>query len=199
MSEHTDTVTSGLLDGIKDNAKLAVTIGIVLIIVGVLAVAAPLAAGLSITIAVGTLLILGGIGECLLAFQAGAFRRGLLIVIVGALMAAAGFYLITQPVAGLASITLFLTAYFIVTGIFEIIAAVQIRPSSGWGWMLFNGVITLLLGILLWRQFPLSGAWAVGVLFGIKMICSGWALVFIGNTVTAAAKEGAATPSGLGE
>ena len=189
MSEVTSSMASGLLGGIKDNAKLAVTIGIILIIVGVLAIASPLVAGMSITIVVGTLLIIGGIGECFLAFQAGAFGRGLLIFIVGALMAVAGFYMISQPVAGLATITLFLTAYFIVSGIFEIIAAVQIRPASGWGWMLFNGIVTLLLGILIWRQFPLSGAWAVGVLFGIKMVFSGLALVFIGNAVKGAVKE----------
>ncbi len=192
MSDTTAAMASGLLGGIKDNAKLAITIGIILIIVGVLAIAAPLAAGVSITIMVGTLLIIGGIGECFLAFQAGAFGRGLLIFIVGALMAVAGFYMVSQPVAGLAAITLFLTAYFIVSGITEIIAAVQIRPSSGWGWMLFNGIVTLVLGILLWRQFPLSGAWAVGVLFGIKMIFSGWTLVFIGNAVKGAVTEATA-------
>ncbi len=192
MSDTTAAMASGLLGGIKDNAKLAITIGIILIIVGVLAIAAPLAAGVSITIMVGTLLIIGGIGECFLAFQAGAFGRGLLIFIVGALMAVAGFYMVSQPVAGLAAITLFLTAYFIVSGIIEIIAAVQIRPSSGWGWMLFNGIVTLVLGILLWRQFPLSGAWAVGVLFGIKMIFSGWTLVFIGNAVEGAVNEATA-------
>ena len=196
MSDVNSSMASGLLGGIKDNAKLAVTIGIILIIVGLLAIAAPLAAGISITILVGTLLIIGGIGECFLAFQAGAFGRGLLICIVGALMAVAGFYMVSQPVAGLATITLFLTAYFIVSGIFEIIAAVQIRPSSGWGLMLFNGIVTLLLGILIWRQFPLSGAWAVGVLFGIKMIFSGWTLVFIGNAVKGAVKEATTAPSG---
>ncbi len=194
MSDVTSSMASGLLGGIKDNAKLAVTIGIILIIVGLLAIASPLAAGMSITIMVGALLIIGGIGECFLAFQAGAFGRGLLIFIVGALMAVAGFYMISQPVAGLATITLFLTAYFIVSGIFEIIAGVQIRPSSGWGMMLFNGIVTLLLGILLWRQFPLSGAWAVGVLFGIKMVFSGWTLIFIGNAVKGAVQEATAAP-----
>lgn len=58
--------------------------------------------------------------------------------------------------------------------------------------MLFNGIVTLVLGILLWRQFPLSGAWAVGVLFGIKMIFSGWTLVFIGNAVKGAVTEATA-------
>ena len=89
----------------------------------------------------------------------------------------------------LASITLILVAYLVATGLFEIITAFQIRPAPGWGWELFNGIVTLLLGIMLWRQFPLSGAWAVGVLFGIKMIFSGWAFVFIGRAVKLAAQN----------
>jgi uncharacterized membrane protein HdeD (DUF308 family) len=59
----------------------------------------------------------------------------------------------------------------------------QLRPADGWGWTLFNGIVTLLLGLMLWRQFPLSGAWAVGILFGIKMLFSGMALVIIGRSV----------------
>jgi uncharacterized membrane protein HdeD (DUF308 family) len=191
MSEQ-GPVTSGLLDGIKKNARLAVIMGIVMVICGILAVGSPLAAGVSVTIFVGIMLALAGIAQCILAFQAGAFGKGLMIFIVGALTAAAGFYLFNQPLAGLASITIFLAAYFIVTGIFELISSVQLRPAEGWGMMLFNGIVTLLLGIMLWSEFPLSGAWAVGVLFGVKLIFSGWALIFIGRSVRGAAKAAAA-------
>jgi uncharacterized membrane protein HdeD (DUF308 family) len=191
MSEH-EVIASGLLDGIKKNARLAVIIGIVMLICGFLAIGSPLAAGLSVTIFVGAMLIVGGISQCFLAFQAGAFGKGLLIFIVGALTAVAGLYLFNQPLAGLASITIFLAVYFVVTGIFELVSAFQIRPAEGWGLMLFNGIVTLLLGIMIWRQFPLSGAWAVGVLFGAKMILSGWTLIFIGRSVRGAAGEAAA-------
>jgi uncharacterized membrane protein HdeD (DUF308 family) len=92
----------------------------------------------------------------------------------------------------LASITLFLAAYFLVTGIVELVGAFQIRPAEGWGVMLFNGIVTLLLGIMIWRQFPLSGAWAVGILFGVKMILGGWSLIFMGRGVSSVAKEAAA-------
>ena len=135
---------------------------------------------------------IGGIAQCILAFRAGAFGKGLLIFVVGALTAAVGFYLINQPLAGLAAITLFLAAYFVVTGIFELISAFQIRPSDGWGVMLFNGIVTLLLGIMIWSDFPLSGAWAVGILFGVKLLLSGWSLIFIGRSVRVAAKTAAA-------
>jgi len=191
MSEQ-GTVTPGLLDGIKKNARLAVIMGIIMVICGILAIGSPFAAGLSVTMFVGIMLAIGGIAQCILAFRAGAFGKGLLIFVVGALTAAVGFYLINQPLAGLAAITLFLAAYFVVTGIFELISAFQIRPADGWGLMLFNGIVTLLLGIMIWSGFPLSGAWAVGILFGVKLLLSGWSLIFIGRSVRAAAKTAAA-------
>ena len=112
---------------------------------------------------------------------------------MGALTAVAGGYMIGQPVSGLAAITIFLAAYFVVTGIFELIGAFQVRGADGWSWMLFNGIITLALGVMIWRQFPLSGAWAVGVLFGAKLIFSGTSLIIIGRAVRGAAKDVAAS------
>jgi uncharacterized membrane protein HdeD (DUF308 family) len=183
MTEQTNETTSSLIDGIRENAKLAVISGVVLILAGTFAILSPMIAGLSITIMVGVALIIGGIGQCFLAFKSGAFGRGLLTFVVGALMTFAGAFMINQPVAGLASITLLLVAYLVVAGMCELFMSLQMRPANGWGLMLFNGIITLLLGLMLWRQFPLSGAWALGILFGIKMVFSGWALVFIGRNV----------------
>ena len=189
MTEPLGAPPSGLIDGIKENAKLAVVSGVILIVAGTFAVMSPLVAGLSITILVGVSLVFGGVGQCFLALKAGAFGRALLTFLVGALMVAAGSFMMTQPVAGLASITLLLVAYLVAAGLGELIMSLQLRPADGWGWMLFNGIITLLLGMMLWRQFPLSGAWAIGVLFGIKMVFSGWALVFIGRSVKQAASS----------
>jgi uncharacterized membrane protein HdeD (DUF308 family) len=190
MNEHTE-IPSGLLDGIKKNARLAVIVGILMLVCGILAIGSPLVAGLSVTVIVGVMLLIGGIAQCFLAFQAGAFGEGLLIFIMGALTAVAGFYLFNQPVAGLASITIFLAAYFVVVGISELFGAFQIRPAEGWASMLFSGIVTVLLGIMIWRQFPLSGAWALGVLFGLKLVVGGWALIIVGRGVRGAAKEAA--------
>jgi uncharacterized membrane protein HdeD (DUF308 family) len=187
MTEHSGAPPSGLIEGIKENAKLAVISGVVLILAGTFAVLSPLVVGLSITIMVGVSLLIGGIGQCFLALKAGALGRGLLTFVVGALMVVAGVFMMTQPVAGLASITLLLVAYLVAAGLGDLFMALQLRPAEGWSLMLFNGIVTLLLGMMLWRQFPLSGAWAIGVLFGIKMIFSGWALVFIGRNVKQAA------------
>lgn len=189
MSETPDGPQAELIDAIRRNAGLTVASGVILVLAGLLAILSPFVAGLSITIMVGVLLALSGISQCFLAFRAGAFGRGLMVFAAGLLMAIAGFYMMSQPVSGLAALTLVLMAFLIATGIAEIIFAFQLKPADGWGIELFNGVVTLVLGILLWRQFPLSGAWAIGILFGIKMVFSGWALIFIGRGVKTLATE----------
>ena len=177
------SVESALLSGLKQHAGLAVTIGFIMIVCGFLAVGAPLAAGLAITIAVGVLLIVAGVAQCVLAFRAGAFGRGLLLFVIGILTTAAGGFLSSQPLAGLAEITMILMIFFVISGVFELFASLQVRPAEGWVWMALNGAVTLLLGMMIWQQFPLSGAWAVGVLFGVRLLLTGWALVAIGGAL----------------
>jgi uncharacterized membrane protein HdeD (DUF308 family) len=172
-----------LIDALRQHAGWAMAIGILLLIAGLLAIGSPFITGLAVTVSVGALLIVSGVGQCLLAFQAGAFGRALLILLFGVVAVIAGGYMVTQPVTGLASLTLLLAAYFVVTGILAIITSLQLRPASGWGWMLANAVVTLLLGAMIWRQWPLSGTWAVGTLFGVQMIMSGISLLTAGSTV----------------
>lgn len=193
MSEQTQGSAPDLLGAIKDNASLTVGAGVVMIVAGLLALLAPFVAGLWITVMVGVSLIIGGISQCALAFRAGAFGRGLLIFLIGVLMTVAGIYITTQPVSGLASITLLLAAYLVATGLCEILIAFKIRPAAGWGLELFSAVVTLALGLMLWRQYPLSGEWAIGILFGIKMVFSGWALVFLGKSVKGAVSDAQAS------
>ena len=181
MNQPREFAAANLVDAIKRNSGLTVASGSILIVAGVLAILSPFVAGLSITVMVGAMLALSGISQCFLAFRAGAFGRALVVFVVGVLMTIVGFYMINQPVSGLAALTLFLMAYLLASGILEIVVAFQLRPAEGWGLELVNGAVTLLLGILLWRQFPLSGAWAIGILFGVKMVFSGWAFVFIGR------------------
>ena len=133
MHEQILTRASPLLDGIKENASLAVTSGIILFIAGTMALMSPLVAGSSSTIMVGVLLVIGGIGQCILAFKAGTFGRGLLTFILGLLMTTAGSFVATQPIVGLASLTTILVTYLVIAALFELIMAFQIRPAEGWG------------------------------------------------------------------
>lgn len=176
-----------LVETIKANAKTAKWCGIALLVAGFLALLSPLAAGISVTLIVGALLLLGGISQLVLVFQAGSIGEGLLMALIGVLWIIAGGYSLTQPASALGALTLFLAAYFIASGIIEAIGAFGARPAEGWGWLLFSGIVSLVLGVMIWRQFPVSGAWAVGILVGVRMVMSGSALMAIGSAAKDAA------------
>ncbi len=165
----------------KKNAGLLIFLGVLTVIFGVLAIAAPLITGITVAVFVGFLLLFTGIMRIVYAFKSGQWGSGIWGTIIGLLGAVAGLLLIFRPMVGLLTLTLLLAIYFFVDGISEIIAAFKIKPDPGWGWVLFNGVIALLLGIMIWRQWPVSGAWAIGVLVGVHILMTGWTMIILGT------------------
>ena len=178
-----------IVDFIKQEARTAKWVGVLLLITGFLSLIAPFAAGLSIALLVGVLFIISGLAQLAIVFKAGSFGRGLLLAALALLSLVAGVYMVMQPVAALATLTLFLAGYFIASGVIEAIGAFGARPASGWGWLLFGGIVSILLGVMIWRQFPLSGAWAIGTLVGVRMIMSGWTLIAVGGLAKDAVSE----------
>jgi uncharacterized membrane protein HdeD (DUF308 family) len=136
-----------------------------------------------------------GVSQVIYAFKTGSIGKGLLTFVLGAMSVVVGLYMMLRPGAGLLSLTLVLAIYFFATGITEIVGAFKMKGAKGWVWALFSAVASLLLGILIWWQFPLSGDWAVGMLTGIKMIFGGWWLVAIGSGVRSAAKAEEQVPA----
>lgn len=192
MASDIDTVDQEILGTIKTHAGVGLAIGILIAIAGVLALLAPLAAGLSVAIAVGALLVVSGVSRIFLAFKMGSFGHGLLMFVIGLLSALAGGYMLARPGMALATITIVLASYFIVDGVFEILWAFRLRPIKGWGWSLFSGIVALALGIMIWRQFPVSGVWAVGTLAGIHLIFGGTSLASLCGASRSVAKAAGA-------
>jgi len=180
-----DNNSSLIMGNIKKNAGLTMLLGGVMVLVGFLSIGSPLVAGLSVTMMVGIMLIVGGIGQLVFAIKAGT---GFFSMIMGVLTIILGGYMLSNVGASLESLTLFIAIYFVIEGIAEAIAAFQMKPASGWGWALFSGLVTVLLGAMIWNQFPLSGAWAIGTLVGIKLLFSGWSLLMFGMAARSAAK-----------
>src|SRR5262245_8511721 len=183
MSTTVTIGNGGLLEALRANIGWVIGVGWLVLIAGILSVLAPLESAIAITIIVGVLLIIRGVSELALAFRAGAMSHGVLVAITGVIAALIGVLLVAQPLRGVIAITLIVAAYFVAAGILAIIFAFRLRPHSGWGWMLANGILTLVLGALIWQQWPLSGTWAIGVLFGVQLISSGIALITIGSAL----------------
>jgi uncharacterized membrane protein HdeD (DUF308 family) len=189
MSSDIEAIDQEVLGTLKRHAGVGMAVGIVIAIAGILALIAPLAAGLSIAIAVGVLLVVSGLSRMFFAFKMGSLGPGLLMFLIGAMGVLFGGYMLARPGMALATITLVLAAYFMVNGGFEIIWAFRLRPIKGWGWTLFSGIVSLILGIMIWRQFPVSGVWAVGTLAGIHMIFGGSSVASICGAARSAAKD----------
>ena len=173
MSNGSMSLGMQLLEGLKSRAGTARWVGLALIVAGVLSMAAPLVSGLSVMLVIGVLMLVTGVSTGLLAFGVGAFGRGLWLLLLALLMVAAGWLIVSRPVEALASVTLFLAFYFFLSGFVEIAAGLGAAGAPGRGWMIVSGIVTVLLGVSLWRNFPASAAVAVGVLFGLRMLFHG--------------------------
>jgi uncharacterized membrane protein HdeD (DUF308 family) len=164
----------------KKNATWLIVLGVLTVILGILAITSPYISGMAVTLFIGGLLAFMGVLQIIAAFKSGHWGSGIVGTLIGLLSIGAGLLMIFRPTIGMASLTLFLAAYFLVDGIFEVITAFKMRPEKGWGWMLFNGIIAGLLGFLLWRQWPFSGSYAIGLLFGIHILLSGIVMIVLG-------------------
>ena len=165
----------------KKNSGSLIFLGVVTVIFGILAVGAPLLTGIAVAVFVGCLLLFAGIARIIHALRSKQWGTGILGTLIGALAVFAGLMTIFRPMVGLMSLTLFLAGYFLIDGVCEIIAAFKMKPDLGWGWLLFNGIIAVVLGIMIWRQWPVSGAWAIGILVGIHILMTGWSMIILGT------------------
>jgi len=169
------------MDEAKKNAGLLIFLGVMTVIFGVVAVASPMITGVAVTVFVGFLLLASGVAQIVHALKSRQWGTGFWGTVIGVLGVAAGLLMIFRPLVGLVTMTMLLAIYFLVDGISEIIAAFKIKPDQGWSWVLFNGIIAVLLGLMIWRQWPVSGAWAIGLLVGIHILLTGWSMIILGS------------------
>ena len=149
------------------------TLGIVLIVAGVLAILLPLFAGVAVTAVVGWLLLLAGAAHLLFGWLARGAGAVIWQLLIGALYLFVGFFLILHPQRGLVTLTLLLAAYFVVEGVIELVMYARLRRGHRAGWFLWDGLVTLVLGILIWSHWPISSVWALGTIVGISLLMSG--------------------------
>lgn len=169
------------MDEAKKNSGLLIFLGIITVIFGVVAVGSPLITGVAVAVFVGFLLLASGVARTIHALKSKQWGTGFWGLAIGVLGVAAGLLMIFRPLVGLVTMTMLLAIYFLVDGISEIIAAFRIKPDQGWSWVLFNGIIAVLLGFMIWRQWPVSGAWAIGLLVGIHILMTGWSMIILGS------------------
>ena len=158
--------------------KLVLAQGILLMVFGLLAVAMPNIATLAVEIFVGWLFFIAGIFRAVSVWHARQMPGFGWSMLSGLLAVLLGLILIARPLAGVLTLTMVLIAFFVLEGITAIVVAVQHREHlRSWGWVLFSGIVDLLLAYLIWAGWPNSTDWAIGLLVGINMVFLGLSLL----------------------
>jgi uncharacterized membrane protein HdeD (DUF308 family) len=166
------------LEVIRGQWVWLLTLGIVLVVVGTLAIGAPFIASLATALTIGALLLVGGAAQLVGAFWTRDWSGFFLMFLMGVLYIVVGLLFLERPVSALEVLTLLLACSLIVSGIFRIVGSLMSRFPQ-WGWVCVGGVINLLLGILIWRQWPVTGLWVIGLFVGIDMIFNGWTWIML--------------------
>jgi len=154
-----------------------------MVVVGVLAIVLPLAAGIGVSIFVSWLIFLTGFAHLVYAFAARGAGGFLWRLLLGIFYIAGGLYLAFHPGLSLVSLTLVLAIILFTEGLMQILAYFSLRALPGSGWILFDGIVTLLLGLMIWRSWPFASAWAIGTLVGINFLLSGVTRLRYGSVV----------------
>ena len=157
----------------KESVGWSIGLSVLMILAGILAIAVPQVAGLAISLLVGWLLLFSGAVHLVFAWHTRGAGAMLWELLLGILYLFIGGYVLIRPGAGLATLTLVLAIYLFFEGILELILSFRLRPVPGWGWLLFDGIITLILAGMIWRTWPSSSEWIIGTLVGISMLFSG--------------------------
>jgi len=183
MSSHTMTASTFAGGESKGNVRgWVIFAGITLLVLGTAAIIYDATATIASVIFLGWLLLFAGIMQIAHAFQVRAWSGFFLYLLDGILRTTVGVLLVAYPGSGAMTITLVLSFYFIVGGVFKAIASSVLKFPS-WGWSVASGLVSVALGVMLAMQWPASGTWFIGFAVGLDLILYGWALVMFAAAV----------------
>lgn len=182
-------VRERLIEAVHANWGWLLALGLAQVLLGFFAISAPFIASVASAVVFGWLLVLSGIVQTFHAFRVRGWGGFLLHLAGGLLYLAAGVLLVARPLAGALTLTLVLAIFFVVEGASRILLALRVRPMQGWGWFLAGGAAGVVLGGLIWAEWPASALWAIGLLLGINLLFSGFSCTTI---ALAARRDGTA-------
>ena len=179
----TSNATAGLRgpgELVKKATGWFIAIGVLFIVLGIFAIAEPFAAGLGVTLLVGWLLVIGAVAHFIAAFKGGGAKHVILQLLVGIVYLIGGLYFLTHTIMGVGTLTLLLSGVILAEGVLEVLAYFRLRNMHAAPWLLINGVVTLLLGGLIWFHWPSSSVWAIGTLVGVNLLMTGISRLMLG-------------------
>jgi len=186
-----DALESVAVQELRRNWGWFVGLGVLLVVLGAIALGSAALMTLASVLFFGWLLIIAGVMDAIQAFRCKRWNGFFLDLLTGVLYLVVGFMVVANPGATAVALTLLIAMFLFLSGLFRIVAAIAAQPPH-WVWVLLHGVVSLLLGVAIWRQWPVSGLWVIGLFVGIEMIFNGWSLVMLGMSAKQLGQPGEA-------
>jgi uncharacterized membrane protein HdeD (DUF308 family) len=178
----TPLVVSTGIEEVRKHSTWFLVVGIALFILGMVAIGSAVAMTIVSVLFLGWLLIIGGIFEVIHGFSRRPWSGFFINLLGGVLYAVAGLVMVANPALAAVTLTLVIAVMLIVAGLFRLFIAFS-TPLHHRGWLVLNGAISLLLGVMIWRAWPVSGLWVIGMFIGIDMIFDGWTEIMLALSV----------------
>lgn len=166
------------IETLRSYWKSFLAMGIAMVVLGTISIGHAVVATKVATALFGFVLLVGGVSLIVSSFWAGKWSGMLLHLLVGVLYVIVALLVIDCPESAAVQLTLLIAFFLIFSGVFRTIYALSER-FTGWGWVLLNGAVSMLLGFLIYKQWPYSGLWVIGLFIGIDLIFNGWAWVML--------------------
>lgn len=166
------------LTALSKNWTWFLALGALLVALGAAVISSSYYATVFSVILLGGFLIAGGVIQILQAFLAKKWSGLFLSLLLGILYIVTGFLFMGRPTTTAIALTLWIAVFCFAVGLFKMISSLLIRFEN-WGWVFFNGLITFLLGAMIYNDWPISGLWVIGLFIGIDLILSGWSWIML--------------------
>jgi len=166
------------IEEVRKHTTWFLVVGIVLVILGMVAIGSAVAMTIVSVLFLGWLLIVGGVFEVVHGFSHRPWSGFFINLLGGVLYAVAGLVMVANPALAAVTLTLVIAVMLIVAGLFRLLIAFS-TPLHHRGWLVLNGAISILLGVMIWRAWPVSGLWVIGMFIGIDMIVDGWTEIML--------------------
>jgi uncharacterized membrane protein HdeD (DUF308 family) len=166
-------------------------LGVVSVILGVIGLGMTPYLTIATVYLFGILLAVGGGFQVIDAFKCRGWKGTLLHILIGLLYLGAGVLTLYQPLRAAVALTLLIGIAFIVTGVLRTVMAIQHREARGWGFALFGGLVSIVLGLLVMARWPVSSFWFIGLIIAVELIVNGWTYIFFGLAARSAHQDSA--------
>ena len=191
MTASLNEAQRAVVDTLRAHWRLYVFEGVVMIVLGVLAIVFPVFATLAVDLYLGWLFLFAGVLALIVMISTGRIPGFWWALVTAILAIVVGLTLLLKPAAGIVSLTAVLTAFFIVEGVFQAAAALTYREGipHSWGWLLASGIADLVLAAIILAGWPGTVEWTLGLLAGVSLLTSGWAIVMVAMSVRGLAHD----------